>query len=335
MTRARHRQPSTDSFRLEELDDRHRTGAITIAQREAAEETYGRPGFEANIILIAHPENARLGTRYRLVSGATLEIGRADNVEISLPEVRSISRSHARLRYQGRKVTVEDAGSTNGTFVNDQRVDGPTLLRSGDRFQVGSVHFKFLHEQDVEHAYHEAIYQMVMRDGLTEALNQRKFHEELAREFARADRHDRPLTLVLFDLDCFKEVNDTHGHLCGDMVLKQIAASVRELLRSEQVFARLGGDEFAVICPETGISGGHALAEKLRERLADLKFSREGALFSITCSFGVAERTAGMSSDRDLFEAADRALYVAKGGGRNRVMAQERPAAPPAASKDN
>ena len=177
MSRVRQRQPSTDSFRLEELDDRQRTGAITLANREAEEEASGRPGLEANVILIAHPENARLGTRYRLVSGSTLEIGRADNVEISLPEVRSISRSHARLRYQGRKVTVEDAGSTNGTFVNDQRVDGPTLLRSGDRFQVGSVHFKFLHEQDVEHAYHEAIYQMVMRDGLTEALNQRKFHE--------------------------------------------------------------------------------------------------------------------------------------------------------------
>ena len=112
MSRARQRQPSTDSFRLEELDDRQRTGAITVANREAEEEASGRPGLEANVILIAHPENARLGTRYRLVPGATLEIGRADNVEISLPEVRSISRSHARLRYQGRKVTVEDAGST-------------------------------------------------------------------------------------------------------------------------------------------------------------------------------------------------------------------------------
>ena len=329
MSRARQRQPSTDSFRLEELDDRQRTGAITVANREAEEEATGRPALEANVILIAHPENARLGTRYRLVSGSTLEIGRADNVEISLPEVRSISRSHARLRYQGRKVTVEDAGSTNGTFVNDQRVDGPTLLRSGDRFQVGSVHFKFLHEQDVEHAYHEAIYQMVMRDGLTEALNQRKFHEELAREYARAERHDRPLTLVLFDLDSFKDVNDTHGHLCGDMVLKQVAASVREHIRSEQVFARLGGDEFAVLCPETQLEGGQALAEKLRDRLAELSFSREGAIFSVTCSFGLAERDSSMTSDQTLFEAADRALYVAKGAGRDRVVAQPRAPQPP------
>ncbi|MEO8277169.1 MAG: GGDEF domain-containing protein [Thermoanaerobaculia bacterium] len=346
MSRIRQRQPSTDSFHLEELDERARTGAITVTNVESEEDGSGRPALEANVILIAHPENARLGTRYRLVSGAALEIGRSDSVEISLPEVRSISRSHARLRYQGRKVTVEDAGSTNGTFVNDQRVDGPTLLRSGDRFQVGSVHFKFLHEQDVEHAYHEAIYQMVMRDGLTEALNQRKFHEELAREFARASRHDRPLSLVLFDIDSFKEVNDTHGHLCGDMVLKQVAASVREHVRSEQVFARLGGDEFAVLCPETGIQGGQALAEKLRARLSDLSFAREGKLFAVTCSFGIAERLPDMASEQSLFEAADRALYSAKGAGRNRVAPQDSaaaasappappaPAAPPAPPED-
>ena len=251
------------------MDDRQRTGAITA--RQSRRRRRGRPAARpsrrtsSSSPIPTTPGSARAtgwSPARRSRSAAS------DNVEISLPEVRSISRSHARLRYQGRKVTVEDAGSTNGTFVNDQRVDGPALLRSGDRFQVGSVHFKFLHEQDVEHAYHEAIYQMVMRDGLTEALNQRKFHEELAREFARAERHDRPLTLVLFDIDSFKDVNDTHGHLCGDMVLKQVAASVREHIRSEQVFARLGGDEFAVLCPETMLEGGLALAEKLRDRLA-------------------------------------------------------------------
>jgi diguanylate cyclase (GGDEF)-like protein len=237
--------------------------------------------------------------------------------------LRSISRTHARLRYHGRTVTIEDAGSTNGTFVNDQRVQGTAVLRSGDRFQVGSVHFKFLHEQDVEHAYHEAIYQMVMRDGLTEAFNQRKFHEELAREFARAQRHDRPLCVVVFDIDSFKEVNDTHGHLCGDMVLKQVAAAVRELLRPEQVFARLGGDEFAILCPEMSYDGGSAMAEKLRQRLAELSFAREGATFGITCSLGTAERRPEMATEEQLFEAADRALYLAKGAGRNRVGAQE------------
>ena len=321
--------PSTDSFRLQGVDDRNRTGAITLEGVDM-DDGVGRAGVEANVILIAHPEHARLGTRYRLVAGSIFEIGRSEAVEISLPEVRSISRTHARLKHQGRSVTLEDAGSTNGTFVNDQRVHGAAVLKSGDRFQVGSVHFKLLHEQDVEHAYHEAIYQMVMRDGLTETYNRRKFTEEMSREFARAQRHDRPLCLVIIDIDHFKEVNDTHGHLCGDMVLKQVATSVREHIRSEQVFARLGGDEFAVLCPETMLDGGLALAEKLRDRLAELTFSREGAIFSVTCSFGIAEREAGMTADQNLFEAADRALYVAKGAGRNRVVAQTKEPLPPA-----
>ena len=310
--------PSTDSFRLQGVDDRNRTGAITLEGVDV-DDGVTRPSVEANVILIAHPEHARLGTRYRLVAGSIVEIGRAEAVEISLPEVRSISRTHARLRHQGRTVTIEDAGSTNGTFVNDQRVHGAAVLKSGDRFQVGSVHFKLLHEQDVEHAYHEAIYQMVMRDGLTETYNKRKFTEELAREFARAQRHDRPLALVMIDIDRFKEVNDTHGHLCGDMVLKQVAAAMRELLRPEQVFARVGGDEFAILCPETSYEGARAMAEKMRRRLAELSFSREGAIFAVTCSLGIAERTAEMQDEEALYEAADRSLYEAKGAGKNRV----------------
>lgn len=303
------RLPSTDSFRLQGVDDRNRTGAITLEGLDV-DELAGRPSVEANVILIAHPENARLGTRYRLVSGTTVEIGRAETVELSLPEVRSISRTHARLRYHGRTVTIEDAGSTNGTFVNDQRVQGTAVLRSGDRFQVGSVHFKFLHEQDVEHAYHEAIYQMVMRDGLTEAFNQRKFHEELAREFARAQRHDRPLCVVVFDIDSFKEVNDTHGHLCGDMVLKQVAAAVRELLRPEQVFARLGGDEFAILL--TGTESADRALLRLRDRVAAANAASPEP-WSLAYTPGVARfaPTRHLSLS-DLVSDADRAMYASK-----------------------
>ncbi len=114
------------------------------------------------------------------------------------------------------------------------------------------VHFKFLHEQDVESAYHLAIYELVAKDGLTEIFNKRKFEEELQRELARAARHQRPLSLIIFDLDEFKTINDTYGHLCGDFVLKQVASLARELVRPEQVLARVGGDEFVILAPETG-----------------------------------------------------------------------------------
>ncbi len=277
------------------------------------------PGPEANIILIAHPQNQMLGTRFRFRPGSTVVLGRAKTVDISLPEVSSLSRRHARLTYRVETVTLEDMGSTNGTFVNDQRIEQPVVLRSGDRFQIGSVHFKFLQERDVENAYHQAIHDMVVRDGLTQISNKRKFEEEADRELGRARRYGRPLTLVLFDLDHFKSVNDTHGHLCGDFVLKQIALLTRDLLRREQVFARVGGEEFAVLTPEATGEGARLLAERLRNRIARHQFSYAGATFQVTCSFGVAELRPDMSSPRELYEAADKALYISKGTGRNKV----------------
>ena len=276
-------------------------------------------GVEANIILIAHPDHHNIGTRYRLVPGSSIEIGRSPNLEVCLPEVPSISRSHARLEYLNGPVILLDLGSTNGTYVNDRLLDGPAVLKSGDRFQVGAVHFKFLHEQDVEHAFHMAIFDLLTRDGLTEAFNKRKFDEELGREFARSRRYSRPLSLIFFDVDHFKAVNDEHGHVAGDFVLKQICERVSECVRLEQVFARIGGEEFAVLCPETEASSAALLAEKLRASIAGEPCRTSKGAISVTCSFGVAQREADMRSGPELCEAADRALYASKRAGRNLV----------------
>ena len=274
---------------------------------------------EANLILIAHPQNQMLGARFRFRPGTALVVGRVKSADISLPDVSSISRRHARLRYRTESVVLEDLGSTNGTYINDTRIEDPTVLRSGDRFQVGGVHFKFLQERDVENAYHEAIHDMVVRDGLTQISNRRHFEEEADRELARARRYDRPLTLVLFDLDDFKAINDAHGHLCGDLVLKQVVRLTGDFLRREQVFARVGGEEFAILTPEARSDGGRVLAERLRARIARNPFEYSGALFPVTCSYGVAELDEEMKSAHELYEAADQALYRSKNSGRNAV----------------
>lgn len=309
-----------------------RTDTFGRARRHQRETTQSQPitavtdagvldgaGVEANIIVIAHPKNRLLGTRFRLVKGASLEIGRSPAAEVSLPEVPSISRNHARLQYLEGLVVIEDLESTNGTYVNDRRIGGPTVLRSGDRFQVGAVHFKFLHERDVEHAYHEAIFDLVTRDGLTGIANKRKFDEEADREFARARRYRRPLSIIFIDVDHFKAVNDTHGHLAGDFVLKQVAARVDGLVRPEQVFARVGGEEFAILCPETDGASAATLSERLREAIEREDCCHGEISVKVTCSFGVAELSPAMSSPNELFDAADRALYLSKNGGRNKV----------------
>jgi diguanylate cyclase (GGDEF)-like protein len=309
----------TDDIDLTPLHESGMTQTFEGASRERGDLSRLQVETEADVILIAHPENQRLGSRYRLSPGTTLEIGRSGAVGISLPEVMSISRKHARLRYLGSAVTIEDLGSTNGTYVNGQPIHGRTVLRSGDRFQTAAVHFKFLHEQDVENAYHLAIYELVARDGLTEIFNKRKFDEELQREFARAVRHHRPLSLIIFDLDEFKNINDSYGHLCGDFILKQVASLARDLVRPEQMLARVGGDEFVILAPETEAEGAETLASKLRERVLGYEHYYGDLKISVSCSFGVAELTREMAVPQDLYQAADDALLLSKRSGRNRV----------------
>jgi diguanylate cyclase (GGDEF)-like protein len=308
----------TDDIDLSALHESGMTQTFESATRERAERL-AQPESEADIILIAHPEGQRLGSRFRLSPGTTLEIGRSGAVGISLPEVMSISRKHARLRYVGPVVTVEDLGSTNGTYVNGSPIHGRTVLRSGDRFQTAAVHFKFLHEQDVESAYHLAIYELVAKDGLTEIYNKRKYEEEVQREFSRAQRHQRPLSLVIFDLDEFKRINDNYGHLCGDFILKQVASLARDLVRPEQVLARVGGDEFVILSPETTGEGAEALASKLRDRIVAYDHRYGDIKINVSCSFGVAELTKEMATPQDLYQAADQALLQSKRSGRNRV----------------
>ncbi|HEX6899579.1 MAG TPA: GGDEF domain-containing protein [Thermoanaerobaculia bacterium] len=309
----------TDDIDLSPLHESGMTQTFESATRDRALRGHAQVETEADIILIAHPESQRLGSRYRLSPGTTLEIGRSAAVGISLPEVMSISRKHARLRYIGPVVTIEDLGSTNGTYVNGQPVHGRTVLRSGDRFQTAAVHFKFLHEQDVESAYHLAIYELVAKDGLTEIFNKRKFDEEMQREFARATRHQRPLSLIIFDLDEFKTINDTYGHLCGDFILKQVASLTRDVVRPEQVLARVGGDEFVILAPETGAEGAEALASKIRDRVAGYEHRYGDIRIPVSSSFGVAELRREMSTPQDLYHAADEALLLSKRNGRNRV----------------
>jgi two-component system cell cycle response regulator len=293
----------------------HDTQAETVQPPPAPISVAGAP--EANVILIAHPAHRMLGARYRLRLGTSLEIGRSATAGISLQDVLSVSRNHASLQYTAQGVLLADLGSTNGTLIRDVPISGPTALKNGDRFQVGAVHFKFLHHEDVEQAYHSAVYELMTHDGLTGALNKARFDEEASAECARARRYRRPLALILFDIDEFKAINDHEGHLFGDRVLARIAALVRGALRSEQAFGRVGGEEFAILCPEASADRAALLAERLRELIAATAHAQGTRSLQVTCSFGVADL--GKSGYGELFTAADAALYSSKHAGRNRV----------------
>src|SRR4249920_398171 len=192
-----------------------------------------------------------LGRRYEFdKSRRDVVVGRDPDNDIMV-EHAAISRRHARLFEKDGGIWVEDLGSTNGTQVNDAQIDGPRQLRNGDQLRFGGSILKFIEGGNVEALYHEEIYRLMITDGLTGAATQRAFGEFLDRELLRAKRHARPLVLVMLDIDHFKEVNDTNGHLAGDYVLRGVATAVRGEVRGDELFARYGGEEFAVVLPET------------------------------------------------------------------------------------
>ena len=191
-------------------------------------------------------------------------------------------------------------------------------LRRGDQVKVGDTIVKYLSGSDVEAQYHETIYRMTIVDGLTGVNNKRHLMETLEREIPRARRHQRPLTLLMFDLDHFKRINDTFGHLAGDYTLKEFATVVKNRLRPDDTIARYGGEEFAVVLPETPKIGGIKIADELRALVASHPFQFEAEAITVTVSIGVAQLDERWDV-LNFVKAADEQLYAAKRGGRNRV----------------
>jgi len=164
--------------------------------------------------------------------------------------------------------------------------------------------------------------ELSITDGLTGLYNHRYFMGALEAEYRRAIRYKRSLALLLLDIDHFKNVNDTYGHPCGDLVLNALAALLKGCLRSADVAARYGGDEIAVLLPETSESKASEVAEKLRRHLEKRSFEWEGNSFSLTCSIGVAAvPETNIDNWNELLHRADKSLYRAKEKGRNNVIA--------------
>ncbi|MBX7114144.1 MAG: GGDEF domain-containing protein [Myxococcaceae bacterium] len=240
-----------------------------------------------------------------------------NNIVIDLDNV---SRRHAKISNRSGRHFVVDLGSTNGTYLNDEEVLEETPLRSGDHVKVGGSIFKFLQGGNIETLYHEEIYQLTIVDGLTQVNNKRFFLEFLEREMGRCHRYNRALSLIMFDIDHFKKINDNNGHLAGDYVLRELAHIVKQRIRREECFARYGGEEFAIVMPEAGPDNARRLAEKVRKLIEDHRFSFEGKDISVTISLGVADMTGDMTEPLQFIKASDTHLYKAKKAGRNRVV---------------
>jgi two-component system, cell cycle response regulator len=271
---------------------------------------------EACLVLI-YPPGPDMGKRFALTRNEVV-LGRGSDCDIQVDR-DSVSRRHARVFRNTDQWMVEDLQSTNGSYVNDVPVQN-SMLRDADFLKIGAAIFKFLSGQGVEASYHEEIYRMTIVDGLTGAHNKRYFLEFLEREIARCARYRRPLSLLMLDIDHFKAINDQHGHLTGDFVLRELSRRLLVRVRREELLARYGGEEFAAVLPETDLNGGRIFAEQVRRLVADAPFEYEGDRFNVTISVGLTTVEGEDIDPVTFIKRADDNLYRAKRDGRNRVV---------------
>lgn len=288
-------------------------------------------GRHAFLLVLAGPQ---LGDIFPLEPGRDLVIGRRDDADVTIRD-DGVSRRHASIRVEGEGAVLRDLGSANGTWVDGART-GEARLADGNRVALGGgTVLKFAWADELEARWQMKLAESALLDPLTGVYNRRHLEERLAAEVAAAQRHGRALSLLVVDVDRFREVNEAHGPAAGDEALKMLAFVLRGAIRREDVLARHGGEEFLVIARETALAGGRALAERIRRAVQRSRCAwqpHEGApavTIGVTVSVGVSELAAGRGG-REAVEAAEQALQLAKQAGRNTVVALPmRPAATP------
>lgn len=248
-------------------------------------------------------------------------LGRGSEADLWI-EDPGVSRRHAYILREGDSYVLVDEGSMNGTFVRGEQVKR-CALASGDRIQLGpNVMLSFTIVDDAEEELRKRMYDTSTRDSLTRAFNRQYFFERLGIEIAHSRRHGLPLGLIMIDIDSFKAVNDTYGHLAGDLVLRVVCAQIHKLIRTEDLLARYGGEEFVILARQTSKGAASRLAERIRINVQDtpIDFSKDKLRVTVSAGVSAVAELPTSAHDDDLIKLADHRLYAAKHAGRNRVI---------------
>lgn len=266
-------------------------------------------------LIILYPQ-----TQFKQIalSKGTVTLGRGQDADIRLDD-ELVSRKHCSLTFDGIHVTVEDLGSTNGTFVDGQPVVRASL-DSDNRLQLGKMVMKIEFKDKSEEAFDRALYEAATIDPLTKISNRRNFFDRSLGELALARRNNYYVHTIMVDADHFKRVNDTWGHQCGDMVLKEIARILSEEKRECDLLARYGGEEFLLLLAGIGPEDARKSAERLRASIERHRFSWKDTVIPVTISLGLCTRQGEeIPKIEEMIAESDRMLYTAKECGRNQV----------------
>lgn len=258
------------------------------------------------------------GSLFDLI-GSSVSVGRSADNTIPL-DFNGISRYHFKLNADGAEFILEDLGSKNGTFLNNKKVEGSAKLNKGDIIKIGAVALKYLPKGDTERLTYDKLNMEANTDKHTGCFNKGYFNNKINLEVNKSKVTGEPLSLIVFDLDHFKKLNDNFGHDAGDFVLKEMASLIRNNgIRENDIFARYGGEEFVILLPKTNIKQSFEIAERLRKLIEAKEFIYDGKRLPVTASIGVADYRQGVLTGTDLFKRADEAVYKSKQGGRNLV----------------
>ncbi|MBI4830408.1 MAG: GGDEF domain-containing protein [Candidatus Lindowbacteria bacterium] len=263
-----------------------------------------------------------IGREFEVTPGANI-IGRQPGCHIQINN-KSVSRRHAQIvcnpdEPEDSRYVVYDLNSTNGTRVNNESV-ARRPIRDGDRIQLGRIVCKFMEVDAVEKAFMNDLKRLIEYDKQTDLLQLKPFYRRLQMELETAEGQRRPVSVLMMDLDGLKQMNDAHGHLTGTEFIQKVAAVINEQVLPAGAAAIYGGDEFAAYLPGMLKDTALVKAEHIRKLVGEISFADRGISERVTISIGVAEYPDDASDMMALMENADRALYVAKSVGRNRVV---------------
>lgn len=271
----------------------------------------------AVVILVGPP--GYVGKQW-LITKPDMTIGRSDGLDMSVSD-GSLSRSHAKFILARQEVQIVDLGSTNKTQVNGIPIPPmvPRKLNNNDQIKTGNVIFKFLERGNVESITHQQIFDKAQKDALTGAFNKGALLEKGPESIKRADLLGEPLSVVTFDIDFFKKINDGYGHPGGDYVLKELGQLMQsKLVRANDYFSRYGGEEFVIILQATPMKTAMEVAERVRATVESHLFVFDNKKIPVTISVGVSTKNANDTWET-LYDRADKALYSSKQNGRNKV----------------
>lgn len=257
------------------------------------------------------------GNRYP-ISEHGLVLGRGTQVDVFLQDAQ-VSRRHCKIRQTGVGIVVEDLGSTNGTLIDGVPVK-QRVLAPADRLKVGGFVMRVEYRAQIEIKEEQQLQAAALSDELTGLHNRRWFFVESAKRLVECARTRQHISMVMIDIDRFKQVNDNYGHAAGDYVLCQVARLLRAQIRTVDLLARFGGEEFVMLLPNTSSTDAIVFCDRLCELIDQSKVQFGNKQIPVQISAGVWSRDAALvNSLEEAIGGADAAMYRAKRAGRNRV----------------